>query len=543
MKKSVFIILIVLFTIINQGFTANITNSDYNYVKVVDGKDQIIIRPSGELDDPQPDTLKYDDGTGAIVVTGEYDYYAGVRFTAPSDFEVRSIYLRVSNPNNNQIDDLIITICADSNGIPGTVLDNMVIPAPIGQGWLAVNLNTPLIFEYGEDFHVYHNAPGGMYSGDLGWWCSLDQISNIYRTLISNDGVTWNESPYDCLIRAGGEFSGTPEPLIELSTTNIVFDSTLMGETDIESITIINPSMLMNLTIAGIEIDETIPPGVFNATFSTPPIIIMPLCNLEIPLEFSPSDTGFYSSIMRIESDSPDSLLEVQLSGEGLPFPLISMEPVNPPIQIPAGGGFFDYDLEIVNGSLTNFTIDVSIDVTLPGGTTYPVSSKIDINLHPGASVLRSLTQFIPGGIQTGIYLYNGYIYDHNTWELISEDSFQFEKLAGDDSPNHNLGWALYGWDGDFTESENPQHFSLITAHPNPFNNQTTISFNLPTSGNVSLKIFDITGREVAALYAGHWALGQQSVVWNAEGMSSGVYFVRMEAGDFVQTQKILLLK
>ena len=88
-----------------------------------------------------------------------------------------------------------------------------------------------------------------------------------------------------------------------------------------------------------------------------------------------------------------------------------------------------------------------------------------------------------------------------------------------------------------------PSEYRILNPYPNPFNPTTTISFELPVSGNISLKIYDITGREVAALGTGHWALGEHSVVWNAEGLSSGVYFVRLTAGDFRQTQKLLLIK
>ena len=499
------IITFVVLVIITISLSAQDRVNSFQSVTVDRSLNPVVSDPSG-CDDPQPDTLRYDDGTVAFVVTGIYDYYAGVRFTAPSDFEVRSVYLSVNNPNNNQIDDLIVTICADSNGIPGTALDSMVVPAPIGQGWQAVNLNTPLVFGLGEDFHVYYNAPGGIFPGGIGWWCSVDQMSNIDHTLISADGVTWNESVFDCLIRIGGEFSGMPEPLIELSTADVVFDSTMMGETDIEYITIINPSMLMDLTITGIEIDETIPPGVFDAIISNPPITIEPLSNLEIQLEF------------------------------------------NPPIQIPAGGGSFNYDLDIVNRSITSYTIDVSIDVMLPGGTIYPVSSKYNIDLNPGAPIFRSLTQFIPGDIPAGNYLYNGHVYDHSTWELLSEDSFPFEKLPGDDSPNHNLGWALYGWDeGEPAVIAVPGEFVLYHAYPNPFNASTVISFELPHAGLVKLNIFDINGRSVGAqnfVPIRQWMpTGSHEVVFDGSDLASGVYFARLQAGDFNQTRKILLIK
>ncbi|MBC8277280.1 MAG: T9SS type A sorting domain-containing protein [FCB group bacterium] len=87
------------------------------------------------------------------------------------------------------------------------------------------------------------------------------------------------------------------------------------------------------------------------------------------------------------------------------------------------------------------------------------------------------------------------------------------------------------------------KEFELHCSYPNPFNASTSIAFELPKAGFITLSIFDITGREVKSLVNGHLALGRHEVVWDASGMGSGVYFARMEAGDFVQTRKLLLMK
>ena len=85
--------------------------------------------------------------------------------------------------------------------------------------------------------------------------------------------------------------------------------------------------------------------------------------------------------------------------------------------------------------------------------------------------------------------------------------------------------------------------FNLHSVYPNPFNTSATIAFELPSAGVVRLSIFDITGREVRMLHATPLQAGYHEIVWDAEGMSSGVYFVRLAAGNFMQTQKLLLLK
>ena len=83
----------------------------------------------------------------------------------------------------------------------------------------------------------------------------------------------------------------------------------------------------------------------------------------------------------------------------------------------------------------------------------------------------------------------------------------------------------------------------MLNIYPNPFNNQTAISFQLRNEGRVKLTVFDLTGREVASLVEGHFLLGEYEVVWNAEAMSSGVYFARLETGNAAVTKKLLMTK
>ena len=88
-----------------------------------------------------------------------------------------------------------------------------------------------------------------------------------------------------------------------------------------------------------------------------------------------------------------------------------------------------------------------------------------------------------------------------------------------------------------------PETFSLDRAYPNPFNPTTTLSFAIPVDSEVSLSIYNLQGREVSTLIDGNMDAGYHSVVWNADSYSSGVYFVKMVAGEFVNTQKLMLVK
>ena len=79
--------------------------------------------------------------------------------------------------------------------------------------------------------------------------------------------------------------------------------------------------------------------------------------------------------------------------------------------------------------------------------------------------------------------------------------------------------------------------------YPNPFNPTTTFSFSLPTRSFVTLKVFNILGKEVATIISEEMPAGSYSRQWNEVNLPSGVYFYRLQAGSFTQTKKLILLK
>ena len=83
----------------------------------------------------------------------------------------------------------------------------------------------------------------------------------------------------------------------------------------------------------------------------------------------------------------------------------------------------------------------------------------------------------------------------------------------------------------------------MAQNYPNPFNPNTVISYQIPTMSNVSLKVFDVLGREVVTLVNKEQSAGSYKVTFNAQGLSSGIYFYVMRAGDLMQTKKLVLLK
>ncbi|MFI5144081.1 MAG: T9SS type A sorting domain-containing protein [Ignavibacteria bacterium] len=92
-------------------------------------------------------------------------------------------------------------------------------------------------------------------------------------------------------------------------------------------------------------------------------------------------------------------------------------------------------------------------------------------------------------------------------------------------------------------EKDMPKSYVLENNYPNPFNPETKIAFGIPHASNTKLIIYDILGREVATLINEKLEAGNYNVEWNAANYSSGIYFYKLESGDFVQTKKMVLIK
>ncbi|NCS88978.1 MAG: hypothetical protein CO127_11800 [Ignavibacteria bacterium CG_4_9_14_3_um_filter_36_18] len=90
-----------------------------------------------------------------------------------------------------------------------------------------------------------------------------------------------------------------------------------------------------------------------------------------------------------------------------------------------------------------------------------------------------------------------------------------------------------------------PSTFELFQNYPNPFNPNSVISWQLPVSGYVSLKVYDILGNEVATLVNDELEAGYYNITLNANQpqLASGVYVYQLRAGSFVQTKKMILLQ
>ncbi len=227
---------------------------------------------------------------------------------------------------------------------------------------------------------------------------------------------------------------------------------------------------------------------------------------------------------------------------------IVTNNPAYKPVVVPMTMGtnwtqdYVETDSTDIGGfsstvTVTNIHTDNMVDaygtMTLPGGGTVQ------------ALRLRSDTRQI---IQTA----DGNSYSRNiSYLFITNSGTQVTVEAADTtSPNtgvipvNGISFITSGVTGvEQADNTIPENFSLQQNYPNPFNPTTQINYSIPSTQNVTLKVYDELGKEVATLVNKDQAAGNYTVDFNASNLASGVYFYRIQAGDFVQMKKMILMK
>jgi hypothetical protein len=191
-----------------------------------------------------------------------------------------------------------------------------------------------------------------------------------------------------------------------------------------------------------------------------------------------------------------------------------------------AGSGSY----EIQN---TTTTYDAYGTIVLPIGTfsCLRATSVNVIEFHaPGGSIPNdtsiSFTWYTKEGHECGVSVVNS----SQTSGSIQVDHVSYTEVNATTSvPSGPIGVA--------------KTFSLAQNYPNPFNPSTQIQFSVPKAGYVTLKVYDMLGREVATLINGQLVPSSYSITWNAANVASGVYLYKLDAGSYSATKKMVLMK
>ena len=183
------------------------------------------------------------------------------------------------------------------------------------------------------------------------------------------------------------------------------------------------------------------------------------------------------------------------------------------------------------------------------GGTWTPLS--VAGATSEVRAIVASTDQDIYCATRDGVYRSTD---NGDLWSILSNDGLVITdvKALSIDADGYILAGTVGGGvfrttapvtDVQQTGSVVPLSFSLEQNYPNPFNPRTTIEFSVPQSGNVHLGVFNVLGQEVATLVSEYVQSGKHQASWDATGVASGVYFYRLQAGGFVQSRKLVLLK
>jgi len=224
----------------------------------------------------------------------------------------------------------------------------------------------------------------------------------------------------------------------------------------------------------------------------------------------------------------------------------VTLTPSTLNIQIPSEGGIVDFMLTLENLSSVVKTFFYWIEATLPvGGHFGPIGDISSIELTPGEVFEAELEIYVPAGASEGSYVINAYAGMNDPVSFYGSDRFGFDKVGMDESDSSSWTVTTKGEEHSNKEivESSKKVITGLAIGPNPFNPVTTISYDLPKGDNISLIVYDVMGREIANLVDGFKSAGAYDVTFNAKDLVSGVYFVRLEADDYHQTMKMLLLK
>jgi len=210
---------------------------------------------------------------------------------------------------------------------------------------------------------------------------------------------------------------------------------------------------------------------------------------------------------------------------------------------------FFDTNLKNYCG-ITSFTGDLSVtqlisldpnlvDMIAASGHTYVNFPTMDAGSEAVAIFDESTTTPYIGGFRLnktgeGVFIFiagRPYRYDNTA----SATNYEF-------MIDNFMTSTLVNVDDNFS-SEKPTGYNLAQNYPNPFKPSTQISYSIPGSEQVSLKIYDVLGNEVASLVDGIQSAGSHTISFDASKLSSGIYFYSLKAGNFLETKKMVLMK
>jgi len=341
-------------------------------------------------------------------------------------------------------------------------------------------------------------------------WIEVKRINKIGGDCIDSDNTT--EGAVPCTGPNGEVYVAWAGPLVRNNTFKIFFDrSTDGGVTWLDNdIQVVTQYGGWDFDVAGIYRANGMPVtgcdlsnGPYRGTIYINYIDSVSPGDHDVMLVKS-TDGGFnWSSPVRVNNDPP---------GKEQFFTWMCIDQVTGYLY------FVFYDRR----NFTNTNTDVYIAKSTDGGVTFE-------NILISASPFTPTTSVFFGDY-TNISAHNGKV--RPIWGRLSGSTMSV-LTAIIDFPT--------GTENNFEVI--PSDYKLYQNYPNPFNPTTTIKYNLPKDGYVSLKVYDILGKEVSVLVNTYSRAGTFEAVWDASGMSSGIYMYKLTTPMFSETKKMMLVR
>jgi hypothetical protein len=215
----------------------------------------------------------------------------------------------------------------------------------------------------------------------------------------------------------------------------------------------------------------------------------------------------------------------------------------------------FTLSLTNANGTST-YAVFIGVGVPDPPDFVYPLDGQTNVPRNATArwtlsdGAVRYQVQIATDSLFTTLSINDSTLVDTTRSMNLARSRRYYRRVR---AYSDDAGWGVYSDKTNFTtgtttgvdgtESTHPTSTQLLPNYPNPFNPSTTIGYQLSTAGTVTLKIYDVIGRELESLVNAEQPAGRYSVVWNAGGRASGVYFLILKAGTASDVRRMMLVK
>ncbi|MBT3231633.1 MAG: T9SS type A sorting domain-containing protein, partial [Calditrichaeota bacterium] len=194
-----------------------------------------------------------------------------------------------------------------------------------------------------------------------------------------------------------------------------------------------------------------------------------------------------------------------------------------------------------------------NMSILISSVTNTVVSENFELGAYTNSGMLVGAGRFDDQG-RCGIAVWGDDEFTDEVEGLTEGEAFSLKLWNGIELKDLNASTVsqgeglVYSTNGftmlDVSEAElMPEEFYLSQAYPNPFNSTMRVNYGLPVSSDITLSVYDATGRLVATLFNGNQSIGNHTVIWEASDIAAGIYLVRMQSGDGAHIRKVTLLK